>query len=124
MKTMELSLMPKTWVFDLDGTIVEHNGYKKYGQDRLLDKVGDFFSSIPIDDYILILTAREKKYKRKTISFLKKNNIRFNKIIFGIPYGERILLNDDKPSGLVMAQVINLQRDEGFNFSIKYNKDL
>ena len=29
---MILSTLPKTWVFDLDGTLLKHNGYKLYGE--------------------------------------------------------------------------------------------
>ena len=32
-----LSGLPHTWVLDLDGTIVLHNGYKMYGEDVFLD---------------------------------------------------------------------------------------
>ena len=30
-KKLILSTLPKTWIFDLDGTIVRHNGYKLDG---------------------------------------------------------------------------------------------
>ena len=30
-----LSTLPKTWIFDLDGTLVKHNGYKEDGIDIL-----------------------------------------------------------------------------------------
>ena len=36
-----LSTLPKTWVFDLDGTILKHNGYKLDGEDTLLKGVKD-----------------------------------------------------------------------------------
>ena len=35
-KKLILSTLPKTWIFDLDGTIVRHNGYKLDGKDSLL----------------------------------------------------------------------------------------
>ena len=73
-KELQLSNLSKTWIFDLDGTIVEHNGYKKYGEDVLLDGVAEFFATIPSDDMIIILTARESKYKDSTINFLQKHN--------------------------------------------------
>ena len=31
-----LSPLPKTWILDLDGTLVKHNGYKTDGRDSLL----------------------------------------------------------------------------------------
>ena len=36
-KTMTLSTLSKTWIFDLDGTIVKHNGYKIDGYDTAND---------------------------------------------------------------------------------------
>lgn len=35
MEDLKLSSLPKTWIFDLDGTILVHNGYKN-GGDRIL----------------------------------------------------------------------------------------
>ena len=38
-KQLILSTLPKTWIFDLDGTILKHNGYKIDGEDTLLPGV-------------------------------------------------------------------------------------
>ena len=38
-----LSTLAKTWIFDLDGTLVKHNGYKSDGQDTLLKGVSEYF---------------------------------------------------------------------------------
>ena len=35
---LTLSTLPKTWLFDIDGTLVKHNGYKE-GGDVLLPGV-------------------------------------------------------------------------------------
>jgi len=101
---------PKTWFIDLDGTLVIHNGYQN-GGDLLLDGVEDFFKSLPKEDFVIITTARKKEFKKKTIKFLKKNNIRYNQIIFGLPTGERILINDKKPDGTKTAYSINVNRN-------------
>lgn len=111
---IKLSALRKTWIFDLDGTLLEHNGYKK-GQDRVLPGVKDFFKSIPEDDYILLLTARSEEYMQETERFLKENGLRYNRIIAGIPMGERILFNDRKSSGLDMAYAVNQDRDAGIS---------
>ena len=62
---------------------------------------------------IIILTARENKYKKETVNFLKKNNLRFDHILFDLNIGERILINDLKPDGLKTAYAINLKRNQG-----------
>ena len=58
--------------------------------------------------------AEKKKYARKTISFLKKNKLYFNEIIFDLPYGERILVNDIKPKNKLKTAIsINVKRNSG-----------
>lgn len=123
MEDLKLSSLPKTWIFDLDGTILVHNGYKN-GGDRILPGVKEFFDKIPETDHILILTARKEEVLESTIEFLKDNGIRYNNILADIPFGERILLNDMKDSGLKTAYAVNLKRDEGLNFSVYVDEDL
>ena len=89
-----LSSLGHTWILDIDGTIVKHNGYKIDGKDTLLE--GDF---------------------------LQEHKIRYNHIIFNAPYGERIIVNDDKPSGLKCSVAVNLQRDNN-NIDIIIDKNL
>lgn len=110
--TLRLSTLNKTWIFDFDGTLVEHNGYKT-GKDTFLPGAKEFLQSIPKDDYILIMTAREKEARERTESFLKANDIRYNELLFEMPMGERILFNDNKPSGLKCAYAISPNRNEG-----------
>ncbi|RKW41384.1 MAG: hypothetical protein D8H95_34760 [Lachnospiraceae bacterium] len=123
MENLKLSSLPKTWIFDLDGTILVHNGYKN-GGDRILPGVKEFFDKIPETDYILILTARKEEVLESSIKFLKDNGIRYNEILADIPFGERILLNDMKDSGLKTAYAINLKRDEGLDFSVEVDENL
>jgi len=123
MTTLHLSNLPKTWLIDLDGTIVKHNGYKEDG-DKLLEGVREFFENVSAQDVVIILTSREAKYKDETINFLKTNNIRFDHIIFDLPYGERILINDMKESGMLTAHAINKKRDEPLDIFIKTDHQL
>ena len=110
-ETLILSTLPKTWIFDLDGTLLKHNGYKIDGQDTLLDGVKEYIAGIPEQDYILILTSRTDECKDMTIAFLKDKGIRYDQILFNIPMGERIVVNDRKPSGIDMAFAVNSDRD-------------
>lgn len=110
-KTLTLSTLPKTWIFDLDGTLVKHNGYKIDGHDSLLDGAKKYVDSIPPEDYVMILTSRTDEYRDMTLSFLKETEIRYDKILFNMPMGERIIVNDRKPSGIDMAVAINIDRN-------------
>ncbi len=110
-KHIILSTLPKTWIFDLDGTLLKHNGYKSDGIDTLLEGVREYLDTLPVEDQVIILTSRQDCYKEETLSFLHSHNIRFDLILFNMPVGERILVNDRKPSGLDMAFAFNLDRD-------------
>lgn len=112
MDRSNLSDLNKTWIFDLDGTLVKHNGYKT-GKEEVLPGVKAFLSEIPDDDFIIILTARSSKYAEQTEKFLEENDIDYDYIIYDLPVGERILFNDKKPSGLKTAYAFNLKRDNG-----------
>lgn len=106
-----LSALPKTWIFDLDGTLVKHNGYLTDGTDILLDGAREYLAEIPAEDKIIILTARGREYEKMTRDFLELNQIRYDRILFQMPAGERILINDRKPSGISMAVAIDMDRD-------------
>lgn len=121
---LELSPLGHTWFIDLDGTILKHNGFKIDGKDTLLDGVIEFFADIPNDDIIIFVTSRVEEEKELTENFLTENNIPFHHIIYNLPYGERILINDKKPYGLETAKAINLQRDEFKSFKVEVNESL
>ena len=108
---MILSTLPKTWIFDLDGTLVKHNGYLLDGADTLLDGVKEYLGGLPPEDRILILTSRKETYKTSTVRFLDENGIRYDAVLFDMPVGERIVVNDRKPSGIRMAVAVNCTRD-------------
>ena len=117
-----LSTLPKTWFIDLDGTIVMHNGYKN-GNDTIIPKSEDFIKNIPETDMIIIVTSREEKTREKTIDFLNRHNIRFDTIIFGLPVGERIIINDSKPSGMKTAYAVNTIRNRGIMTAMIIDKE-
>ena len=114
MESNDLVLSPlgHTWILDLDGTIVKHNGYKIDGVDTFLPGAKEFLNQIPEEDLIIFLTSRTDEYKDITLKFLSDNQVKYHHIIFNAPYGERILVNDDKPSGLHCSIAVNTERDK------------
>lgn len=112
-------LQPKTWVLDIDGVIFTHNGHLR-GPDKLLKNFGNFFKKINSDDYIILLTSRKKKFKKITESALKKYKIRYNRIVFNIPMGERILINDKKADGTPTVFSLNTTRNEFPRILVRY----
>lgn len=112
MNELILSTLGHTWILDLDGTIVKHNGFKIDGKDTFLEGAKEFLKSIPEKDMVIFLTSRAEKERNLTEDFLIRNGIKYHYIIFEAPYGERILINDDKPSGLKMGIAITGKRDK------------
>ena len=124
MTTLTLSPLRHTWLLDLDGTMVKHNGYKIDGFDTLLDGASEFIKNLPDSDMVIFITSRTLEYKEMTEKFLAEQGIRYDSIIFNIPFGERILVNDRKPSGLDMAIAVNVQRDGNVNLMTKVDDRL
>lgn len=110
-----VSSLPKTWILDLDGTIVKHNGYKLDGHDTLLPGIDSFLNKIQPNDVVIFVTSRKEDVMEQTEEFLREAGIRYDHIIYNAPYGERILVNDAKPSGLKTAIAINTSRNESCN---------
>nr|WP_312058887.1 hypothetical protein [Fervidobacterium pennivorans] len=116
MNKLVVSTLPKTWIIDVDGVIFEHNKYLSMKEDEIeepLPGVVDFFKKIKRDDFVILLTAREEKYRERTVRSLNAANIRFDALIMGLPKGERVLINDKKPKGLLTARAVNLERNAG-----------
>ena len=112
---INLSSLIHTWQIDIDGTIVKHNGHRN-NNEQLLPGVKEFWNKIPQEDEIILLSARKEAEISGTIEFIKNQGLRFSRIIFGLPTGERILINDIKPlEKLKTAIAINVARDEGLS---------
>ena len=124
MKKLKLSPLDHTWILDLDGTIVKHNGYLLDDFDTLLEGALAFMQGIPKDDMIVFITSRKTELKKRTEDFLKEHNIRYDHIIYNAPYGERVLINDSKPSGLKTAVAVNVKRDMFSGIHIEVDESL
>ena len=121
--SITISGLPHTWLIDLDGTILRHNGHKE-GKETLLPGVIEFWRKIPKEDRAILLSARDVAYKEDTLNFLSGFDLWWSDVLFGLPVGERIIINDKKPSGLPAAIAINVDRDVGlhdlFNVDPRY----
>ena len=123
MKEIKLSVLPKTWLFDLDGTLVKHNGHHE-GEDIFLPGALELLKSIDREDKIIILTARSSEYFEKTFKKFEQVGIKIDHWIFDLPAGERIIFNDDKPGGMKTAIACCVWRDAGLdNIKIIEMKD-
>lgn len=132
MKTEAKESTNKTWFIDIDGTIVKHNSNDQIdeaietkGHDSHLIEIPirssiEFLNSIPDNDTIVLTTARDSRHAPHTIKMLKYFSIRYDRIMFDLMAGPRVIVNDIKPVGtagnkvpMKTAFAININRDEG-----------
>ena len=129
---MEQESLNKTWFIDIDGTIVKTRnneqldeaigsmGNKSYLSEEPIKKSLDFIKSIPINDTIVLTTARDSRHEDHTLQMLNHFKIRYDKILFDLRSGARFLINDIKPIGIAgnseplkTAYAINVERNKG-----------
>ncbi len=129
---MEQESLNKTWFIDIDGTIVKSRNNEQL--DEAIDSMGDkshlseepikksleFIQSIPVNDTIVLTTARDSRHEDHTLKTLNHFKIRYDRILFDLRAGARILINDIKPVGIAgnseplkTAYAINVERNEG-----------
>lgn len=92
--------------------------------DQLLPGVKELFERIPETDVIVLMTARKLEFQESLKEFLKEHKIRFDYLLSNMPQGERILINDRKPSGLIMAFAVNKDRDQPLELQFEIDNSL
>lgn len=112
-----MSPLAKCWLLDLDGTLIIHNSHLN-GGDRLAPRAEAFTRQITPGDRVIILTSRPRDACDKALKLLADIGLRADHLICDLPPGERILINDKKPSGLVTAFCTSPARDQGIDFPI------
>lgn len=122
----------KTFFIDIDGTILKHRsneeidemiaelGEDSYVKEEPINKAIEFMRKIPSTDLVVLTTARNERHRTHTILALANTGVKYNKIIFDMAAGPRVLINDIKPVGasgnrlpLYTAFAMNVRRDEG-----------
>ena len=90
--------MSKTVFIDLDGTIVFHNYEPLKVKDKFLPGVLSFLKKLKDENFFCILTTnRSKEMAEPVILMLKKEiQFEFDREIFDLPVGVRVLINDNK----------------------------
>ena len=112
-----VSRLPKTWFVDIDGVIVKHNAHLESGESQpFLDGAQDFFVNINSSDTLVITTARSMEDSRMVVDMVQALVDCRVEVIPNLGNGERILINDIKPSGLKTAIAVNTKRDAGFSY--------
>lgn len=108
----------KCLFLDLDGTCFSHTGdlYDIMTSKGvyLLDGVVDFFKKCREDGvYMVITTARPESLRAFTTAQMTKHGLWFDQLVMGLPTGQRVVINDNKPSGEGTARGICVERNLG-----------
>ena len=97
----------KTLFVDFDGTTFEH------ATETILPGTKEKFDAWNEKGYtIIITTARPSTAKEQTIRALDVNGLQYHAIIFDLPNGDRVVLNDIK-EGRDRAFAYNVARNGG-----------
>lgn len=121
--------MTRTWFIDIDGTILRHrnnqdieiSSHLRDDGEELLPGVLDFFKQIA-DQHIILTTARLSRHAEHTEKALDRLGVPWDKIIYNLGSGERVLINDIKPLDsednlsnrrMKTAFAINVDRNKG-----------
>ena len=107
----------KTLFIDIDGTLFKHKGTFSniaMSESTLLPDAREKMNEWCSKEYKIILTtARRESLREKTEQDLSRLGIPYDNLIMGISKGQRIIINDKRPTGEETAFAINVERDEG-----------
>ena len=112
--------MKKTLFIDIDGCIAKHQGNLSsmfLNEMEILPGSLEKLNEWNAKGYIIILTTGRRECLRKiTEEQLLKHGLFFDQLIMGLSRGERVLINDIKPSNdMCVASAIQIKRDEGLS---------
>ena len=97
----------KTLFVDFDGTTFQH------ATENILPGTKEKFEEWNAAGYtIVITTARPSSAKEQTLRALDENGLKYHAIIFDLPNGDRVVINDIK-EGKDRAFAINVERNKG-----------
>jgi quercetin dioxygenase-like cupin family protein len=109
---------PKTIFCDIDGTLLHHFGNVSDNISKdpivlnnVLEKIAEWEK---LNYKIILITGRKESTRKQTESQLSKAGIYYDSLIMGITNGDRIIINDKKPNGIINTTfAVNLVRNKG-----------
>lgn len=106
-----------TLFIDLDGTLVRNSAQHAVprwgdtdGIQANIDAINHLYDSGKVE--VIITTSRKEKFRELTLKQLTRVGAKFHKIIFDLPHGKRIIINDYAPSNpFKSCDAINIKRN-------------
>jgi hypothetical protein len=85
----------------------------KHGGE-VLDGVFEKFQEWRSKDYYVVLTtARPESLRAFTTQQIVDMGLHFDQLVMGLPTGPRVVINDEKPNGMVTAFAKCVRRNKG-----------
>tara|TARA_B100000131_G_scaffold307802_1_gene336422 strand:- start:184 stop:531 length:348 start_codon:yes stop_codon:yes gene_type:complete len=110
--------MKKTIFCDIDGTIFEYRKFETFKTTPAIMTPGalEKLKQWEADGHMIVLTtARPERMRAHTAKELSDNGVPWHKLVMGIGFGDRHLINDMSPEKNIHRAVAhNLERDQGF----------
>jgi hypothetical protein len=111
--------MMKTIFCDIDGTLLYHHGSldaiahhpEPIVLDGVVEKMRLWYN---LGCRIIVVTARPSSMEALTRFQLEKVGIPFHVLLMDCTHGERVVINDEKPTGEPSARAVVVKRDKGF----------
>lgn len=104
---------------DLDGVLVEHEDVPDFTRGlRVLPGTHERLQEWIADGYFVVLTtARDASRESELRALLDAAKLPFHHLVMGLPSGPRFLINDRKPSALLIsqAQALEVERNQGIS---------
>jgi ribonucleotide monophosphatase NagD (HAD superfamily) len=115
---MEASQRKRTYIVDIDGTLICNYGKGMDVQlnepNKLLPGVREAFLKWEHEGgYIVLITGRKSSHRVETEFLLKSLGLYWDQLIMGVSGGNRYLINDCKIGGEQTAYAINVERNTG-----------
>lgn len=106
----------KTYFIDIDGVLVENSGeyYRPFwGTSKPIKENIELVQKLyKSGNQIILVTSRKESYRKITLSQLRRNNLKFHKLIMGVYHSQRVIINDFASSNPYPCTVaINIPRD-------------
>ena len=110
--------MKKTLFLDIDGCLIKHNGNLS---NQILSKVKLLSGTVEkLNEWeaaghrIILTTGRKESMRKFTEEQLLKLGIFYDQLVMSLNRGERIVINDGKPTNdMITASAIQIERNKG-----------
>lgn len=110
---------PMVLIIDIDGVLFKHKGTghadQAYGKQELLPQTVETLDLCEKAGHQIVLFTSRKECERDALTKqLEEHKVYYDKLVMGINWGARLLINDQSPRlNAPAAQALTLERNKG-----------